>query len=80
MGKDELYKELSDSLKDEHEDAAKYERLSKEAGDDRYAQMLRDIAHEEHTHARHIREILSDMGMPDTEGTEPMPQKAQKEA
>lgn len=58
---DELHTTLAADIKDEYNDVIKYVNLSKaaEANDlDGPAQILKDIAHEEFTHAQHLENIL----------------------
>lgn len=48
------------SHQEEIADAEKYAKLASEAPE-KYAPILRQIAAEEHVHARHLEDILSDM-------------------
>lgn len=55
--------------KDELTDVQKYSEIAKlmhDEGHDEYAQIFRDMAREEHTHAHHIREMAEDMGIKGT--------------
>lgn len=52
---------LSDKHGEELLDADSYETLADEAPE-KYAPILRQIAREERVHARHLADILSDMG------------------
>lgn len=52
---------LSDKHGEELLDADSYETLADEAPE-KYASILRQIAREERVHARHLADILSDMG------------------
>lgn len=52
---------LSDKHGEELLDADSYETLADEAPE-KYAPILRQIAREERVHARHIADILKDMG------------------
>ena len=56
---------LSQQLKKAHaeelSDAEKYYKMA-ESAPEKYASILRDIAHEEELHAKHIKSILDDMG------------------
>lgn len=61
MSNDEFVKHLTESLKDELHDVIKYAEMSKKMHTGGYAQMFRDMAHEEHQHAHHIKDIISDM-------------------
>lgn len=66
MTQEELYEALADHIKDEYGDVIKYVKLSKAAASnslDGAAQILKDIAHEEFTHAQHVENILKDMGV-----------------
>lgn len=66
MTQDELYRMLADSVRDEYNDVIRYVNLSKAAAENELegpAQILKDIAHEEFTHAQHIENILKDMGV-----------------
>ena len=66
MTKDELIHELSERVKDEFNDVVSYSKLSKVAsthGLEGPAQILKDIAHEEHLHAKHLENILSQLGV-----------------
>lgn len=65
MTKDELIHELSERVKDEFNDVVTYSKLSKVAGTYGLkgpAQILKDIAHEEHLHAQHLESILRELG------------------
>lgn len=65
MTKEELICELSKRVKDEFNDVIAYSELSKVAGAyglEGPAQILKDIAHEEHLHAEHLENILSQLG------------------
>lgn len=64
MTKEELICELSKRVKDEFNDVITYSKLSKVAGTydlEGPAQILKDIAHEEHLHAEHLENILSQL-------------------
>ena len=66
MTKDELICKLSERVKDEFNDVVTYSKLSKFAaayGLEGPAQILKDIAHEEHLHAEHLENILSQLGV-----------------
>ena len=63
MSNDEFVKHLTESLKDELHDVIKYAEMSKKMHTGGYAQIFRDMAHEEHQHAHHIKDIISDMGV-----------------
>lgn len=66
MTKDELIHELSERVKNEFSDVVTYSKLSKVArayGLNGPAQILKDIAHEEHLHAEHLENILSQLGV-----------------
>lgn len=65
MTKEELICELSERVKDEFNDVVTYSKLSKVAathGLEGPAQILKDIAHEEHLHAQHLEDILRELG------------------
>lgn len=65
MTKEELINELSKRVKDEFNDVVTYSKFSKVArtyGLDGPAQILKDIAHEEHLHAEHLENILRELG------------------
>ena len=57
--------QLSQLLKEAHSeelsDAEKYHKMA-ESAPEKYAPILRDIAHEEELHAKHIKSILDDIG------------------
>ena len=66
MTKEELINELSKRVKDEFNDVVTYSKLSKVAathGLEGPAQILKDIAHEEHLHAEHLENVLSQLGV-----------------
>ncbi len=60
---DETLKYLPESLKDELNDVIKYAKMAKKTHYDNYAQIYRDMAREEHQHARHIKDIVLDQGI-----------------
>lgn len=55
------YKHLNTMLMNEYNDVITYVTLSKNA-DDSKSQIFRDIAKEEYTHAKHIKQILIEAG------------------
>lgn len=66
MTQEELYRMLADNVKDEYNDVIRYVNLSKAAATNQLegpAQILKDIAFEEFTHAQHVENILKDMGV-----------------
>lgn len=63
MDRDEILKQLTSTVKEELCDVTKYIEISKVVNNDGYSQIFRDIAHEEYSHAKHIRDIMIDMGM-----------------
>lgn len=70
MEMSELMRHLSDGLPDEIDGVKRYVKMSRvatEAGDDCEAAMLKQMAWEEHTHARHIMHILDRHGVDYTE-------------
>lgn len=62
MNKEELFKQLPETLKEELHDVFKYIDMSKAVDNDGYSQIFRDIAHEEYFHAKHIKDIILDHG------------------
>ena len=66
-----LKEKLEEALTDEENDADKYTNLADYAKvkypDCGYGQILKDIAHEEQIHHKHIRAILDDMKKKETE-------------
>lgn len=66
MTKEELICELSKRVKDEFNDVVGYSKLSKIAatlGLKGPAQILKDIAYEEHLHAQHLEDVLRELGV-----------------
>ena len=61
---------IKDRAAEEFIDSADYMRLATESHNDGYAQILRDIAKEEYTHATHLESILKDFGIVTTEDEE----------
>lgn len=59
----DIYEEMKKHLSNEYDDVAKYVDLSKADANDGEAQILRDIAHEEYMHARHLKSILKGAGI-----------------
>lgn len=55
-----LKAQLEVAIEEEASDAEKYMKMADEA-DDKYACILRDIAHEELTHRKHLMAIHEDM-------------------
>lgn len=62
MDEKEVYDKLNKELIEEYSGVCNYISLSKAISHDGYAQILRDIAMEEWTHANHVRSILEDSG------------------
>lgn len=65
MTKEELINELIEHVKNELNDVVTYSKLSKVAathGLEGPAQILKDIAYEEHLHAEHLENILRELG------------------
>lgn len=60
---DETLNYLPESLKDELNDVIKYAKMAKKTHYNNYAQIYRDMAHEEHQHAQHISDIILDQGI-----------------
>ena len=58
----DIYEEIKKHLKNEYDDVIKYVELSKADTNDGEKQILKDIAHEEFTHATHLEEILKEAG------------------
>lgn len=58
--KNDLMKKIESSIEEETADAEKYMKMAEEV-DDKYACILRDIAHEELTHKKHLIDIHADM-------------------
>lgn len=66
MTQEELYNMLAANIKDEYNDVIRYVNLSKAATSNNLegpAQILKDIAHEEYTHAEHLENILREMNV-----------------
>jgi len=55
-----LKAQIEVAIEEEQSDAEKYMKMAEEA-DDEYACILRDIAHEELTHKKHLQAIHDDM-------------------
>ena len=55
-----LKAQIEVAIEEEQSDAEKYMKMAEEAGDE-YACILRDIAHEELTHKKHLQAIHDDM-------------------
>ena len=55
------YEQLNTMLQNEFTDVVTYVELSKN-GSGAESQILRDIAREEYTHAKHLKQILKDAG------------------
>ena len=55
-----LKAQIEVAIDEETSDAEKYMKMAEEA-DDQYACILRDIAHEELTHRKHLQAIHDDM-------------------
>lgn len=62
MQNDEFFEKLKAMLKDEDDGHNEYCELADMAPDERYKAILKDIAKEEATHAKHLRDILADAG------------------
>ena len=60
MDEKDLMQHIETAISDEQEDADKYMKMAEEA-DPAYAPILRDIAHEELTHKKHLEAIHTDM-------------------
>ena len=63
MQNEEFYEKLKAMLKDEHDGQDEYTKLAMMAPDERYKAILMDIADEEATHAKHLKDILKDADM-----------------
>lgn len=57
---EKLKAEIETAIAEEAADSEKYLKMAEEAGD-KYAPILRDIAHEELTHKKHLQAIHDDM-------------------
>lgn len=59
----DVYEEIKKHLSNEYEDVMKYVELSKADTNEGEAQILRDIAREEYTHAKHLKTMLKNAGI-----------------
>lgn len=55
---------MNDRLKDELNDVLTYAKMSEEASTDFDRKILSDIARDEYSHAKHIKEIMKEHNMP----------------
>lgn len=72
---------IKDAAADEYEDVCKYmeaAEVATEAGLPHHAQMLKDIAKEEYTHAKHICQMGKEMGIVQDEKTMEKRKKAEE--
>lgn len=56
-----MLEKLQGALLDEYEDVVDYCAMAEKAGDE-YKSILHTIAKEEWTHAKHLKDIIEDMG------------------